>query len=51
MRIHVIAGTEIGDDRTDLLSVPALQRGVPDIATRDCFVCGPPALIAAMSGG
>ena len=27
---------------------PALQRGVPDIATRDCFVCGPPAFIDAM---
>jgi predicted ferric reductase len=49
VRIHVIAGTEIGDDRTDLLSVPALQRGVPDIRARDCFVCGPPAMITAMS--
>jgi len=48
MRIHVIAGTEIGDDRTDLLGIPMLQRGVPDIATRDCFVCGPPALIEAL---
>ena len=48
MRIHVIAGTEIGDDETDLLGVPTLQRGVPDIAARDCFVCGPPALIDAV---
>ena len=48
MRIHVIAGTEIGDDQTDLLGIPMLQRGVPDIATRDCFVCGPPALIDAV---
>ena len=46
--IHVIPGAEIGDDRTDLLSVPALRRGVPDIAQRECFVCGPPGLIAAM---
>jgi predicted ferric reductase len=46
--IHVIPGTAIGDDQTDILSVPALRRGVPDIATRECFVCGPPALIAAM---
>ncbi len=46
--IHVIPGAEIGDDRTDLLSVPALRRGVPDIAHRECFVCGPPGLIAAM---
>ncbi len=48
MRIHVIPGTEIGDDNTDQLSVPALQRGVPDIATRDCFVCGPPPFIDAL---
>jgi predicted ferric reductase len=49
MRIHIIAGTEIGDDQTDLLGIPLLQNGVPDIATRDCFVCGPPALIDAVS--
>ena len=48
MTIHVIPGTEIGDDRTDLLSVPALRRGVPDIAQRECFVCGPPGLIDAI---
>ena len=46
--IHVIPGTQIGDDRTDLLSVPALRRGVPDIAQRECFVCGPPSLIDAI---
>jgi predicted ferric reductase len=48
MRIHVIAGNEIGDDTTDLLGVPTLKRGVPDIATRDCFVCGPPAFLDAL---
>jgi predicted ferric reductase len=48
MTIHIIAGTAIGDDRTDLLSVPALSRGVPDVAERECFVCGPPALLTAM---
>jgi len=48
MTIHVIPGTEIGDDRTDQLSVPALRRGVPDIARRECFVCGPPSLIDAV---
>jgi len=48
VRIHIIAGNEIGDDQTDYLSIPALQQGVPDIATRECFVCGPPALITAM---
>ena len=44
----MIPGTEIGDDQTDLLGIPMLQRGVPDIATRDCFVCGPPAFIDAL---
>jgi len=48
-RVHVIPGTEIGDDDTDLLSVPRLRSGVPDIARRDCFVCGPPAFIDAVS--
>ncbi len=48
VRVHVIAGTDIGDDRTDRLGIPALQRNVPDIATRDCFVCGPPGLIDAL---
>jgi len=48
VRVHIITGTEIGNDQTDLLSIPALKRGVPDIRDRDCFVCGPPPLIAAM---
>jgi predicted ferric reductase len=43
--VYVITGTEIGDDNTDLLGVPALRRAIPDIASRDCFVCGPPSLI------
>jgi predicted ferric reductase len=46
--LHVIPGSEIGDDRTDLLGIPALKKGVPDITHRDCFVCGPPGLISAM---
>ena len=48
MRIHVIPGNEIGDDQTDLLGVPILRRDVPDIASRDCFVCGPPAFLEAL---
>jgi predicted ferric reductase len=48
VRVHIIPGTEIGDDQTDLLSIPALRRGVPDIRERECFVCGPPPMIAAM---
>ncbi len=36
-RIHIISGTEIGDDNTDLLGVPLLKKGVPDIATPRLF--------------
>lgn len=43
--VHILPGEEIGTDQTDLLGIPALRRGVPDLATRDCFVCGPPAFI------
>ena len=46
--VYVITGTEIGDDNTDLLGLPALRRAVPDIARRDCFVCGPPSLIEVL---
>ena len=48
MTIHIIPGSVIGDDQTDLLGIPALRRGVPDLTTRDCFVCGPPGLIDAV---
>lgn len=48
MRIQVMPGNEIGDDDTDLLGVPILRRDVPDIADRDCFVCGPPAFLEAL---
>jgi predicted ferric reductase len=43
VRIHVLVGSEIGDDTTDQLGLQALQRLVPDVRSRDCFVCGPPA--------
>ena len=41
-------GPEIGDDQTDRLGVPALRAMVPDVRDRDCYVCGPPALIDAV---
>ena len=46
--VHIIVGNTIGDDETDLLSIPALERGVPHLASRECFVCGPPPMIAAL---
>lgn len=48
IRLHVIPGDKVGDDKTDMLSIPALRKGVPDIAERDCFVCGPPPMLAAL---
>ena len=46
--VHIIPGTDVGDDQTDQLGIPALKRGVPDLRTRDCYVCGPPAMIDAV---
>jgi len=46
--LHALLGDEIGDDRTDQLGVPAITRLVPDIESRDVFVCGPPGLVDAV---
>jgi predicted ferric reductase len=46
--VHIIPGAEIGDDNTDLLSVPALRAGVRGITSRDCYICGPPSFIDAI---
>jgi predicted ferric reductase len=48
IEVVCLTGWEIGDDQTDRLGVPALLTLVPDIRDRDCFVCGPPALITAV---
>ncbi len=50
VRLHVIAGSDIGNDQTDLLSIPNLTRGVPDIRARDCYVSGPPAFVDTLRG-
>ena len=46
--MHYLTGFEIGDDQTDQLGIPAITRLVPDVIERDCFVCGPPALVDAV---
>jgi ferredoxin-NADP reductase len=46
--VRFLVGSDIGDDQTDQLGVPALRRLIPDIALRDVFVCGPPALLNAV---
>ncbi len=48
VEVRVLLGTEVGDDQTDRLGIPALRHYVPDIAERDVYVCGPPALIDAL---
>src|SRR5206468_475713 len=48
VELHALIGPEIGDDRSDKLGVPALQALVPDIADRDVFLCGPPAMVDAV---
>ncbi len=48
IELHVLVGPEVGDDRTDRLGVPALRALVPDIAHRDVYVCGPPAMVDAV---
>jgi len=46
--VHLLTGLDIGDDQTDQLGIPAITRLVPDVAERECFVCGPPAMIEAV---
>jgi predicted ferric reductase len=48
IELHALIGPEIGDDQTDRLGLPALRALVPDIAQRDVFVCGPPAMVDAV---
>jgi predicted ferric reductase len=45
VRVHYMIGTEIGDDETDQLGIPAILGLVPDVIERDCYVCGPPVLV------
>ena len=46
--IRILVGTDIGDDQTDQLGIPALRHHIPDIAARDVYVCGPPAMLNAV---
>ena len=48
IQLHALLGSEIGDDQTDQLGIPAIIRLVPDVRTRDVFVCGPPGLVDAV---
>jgi ferredoxin-NADP reductase len=46
--VRVLVGTDVGDDQTDHLGIPALRNHIPDIAERDVYVCGPPAMLDAV---
>src|SRR5262249_5305945 len=46
--VRILPGSDIGDDQTDQLGIPALRHHIPDIAHRDVFVCGPPAMLNAV---
>ncbi len=46
--VRILPGSDVGDDHTDQLGIPALRYHVPDIADRDVFVCGPPAMLNAV---
>jgi predicted ferric reductase len=46
--VRILVGDDIGDDQTDRLGIPALRHHIPDISSRDVFVCGPPAMLEAV---
>ncbi len=46
--VRILVGTDIGDDQTDQLGIPALRHHIPDIASRDVYVCGPPPMLNAV---
>jgi predicted ferric reductase len=48
-RVHVVAGDHAAPEGHDLLSPTHLRRLVPDLEERDVFVCGPPAMAAAVA--
>jgi predicted ferric reductase len=50
VEVRVIVDDRIGDDRTDRLGIPALRQLVPDLATREVYLCGPPGFVDAVIG-
>jgi ferredoxin-NADP reductase len=47
--LHVVAGDHRSPEGRRLLSPAHLQELVPDIAEREVYVCGPPAMADAVS--
>ena len=46
--LHVVAGDHATEEGARLLSPEHLRELVPDVAERDVYVCGPPAMTAAI---
>jgi len=46
--VHVVAGDHAAEEGRDLLSPAHLRLLVPDVAEREVYVCGPPAMTAAI---
>jgi ferredoxin-NADP reductase len=46
--VHRLVGDHRDPASADLLSAESLGRLVPDLVEREIFVCGPPAMMAAV---
>jgi ferredoxin-NADP reductase len=47
--LHVVAGDHATDEGRHLLAPEHLLELVPDLAERDVYVCGPPAMTQAIT--
>ena len=50
LTIHYVVGDHLSAQGRDLLSTAHLRELVPDVSERDVFLCGPPAMVAAIEG-
>jgi predicted ferric reductase len=50
LTVRYVVGDHLSEEGRDLLSAAHLRELVPDIVERDVFLCGPPAMVAAIEG-
>jgi predicted ferric reductase len=50
LTVRYVVGDHLSAEGRDLLSTAHLRELVPDVADRDVFLCGPPAMVAAIEG-
>ena len=50
LTVRYVVGDHLSAEGRDLLSTAHLRELVPDVAERDVFLCGPPAMVAAIEG-